>query len=77
MTRTVSAKRAKKQGVNRAALRRLLEADWAESSYGTVRVGPGGGRGRRVREETDEEREVGYEAGESLDETDESGPDRG
>lgn len=65
MTRSVSVKRAKMQSAKRAVLRRMLEADWAESSYGTVNVagpkvgekrkmggeGKGKGRGKRVRVE--------------------------
>lgn len=67
VTRTVSAKRAKKQSVKRAILRQMLEADWAESSYGTITAAPrvgekrkmrdeGTGRGKRIRmEESSEE----------------------
>lgn len=67
VTRTVSAKRAKKQSVNRAILRQMLEVDWAESSYGTITAAPrvgekrkmrddGMGRGKRIRmEESSEE----------------------
>lgn len=47
VSRTVSAKRARKQEVNRDRLRRLLERDWRESSYGTVEKV---GRGPRVGE---------------------------
>ena len=43
VTRTVSAKRARRQERNRRVLRRLLERDWVESSYGGV-----GKRGKRV-----------------------------
>lgn len=61
VTRSVSVKRAKMQSSKRALLRRMLEADWAESSYGTVAVagskvgekrkmrGEGEGRGKRAR----------------------------
>lgn len=49
VSRTVSAKRAKKQEANRNTLRRLLERDWMESSYGTVKA-VGKSRGSRVGE---------------------------
>lgn len=48
VTRTVSAKRAKKQAVNRAVLRKLLEADWAESEYGSIARGPRVGEKRKM-----------------------------
>ena len=55
VTRTVSAKRARRQERNRRVLRRLLERDWVESSYGGVGRREGGlkeeeeGRGKRGR----------------------------
>ena len=51
VTRTVSAKRAKKQSVNRAILRQMLEVDWAESSYGTITAAPRVGEKRKMRDE--------------------------
>lgn len=47
VTRSVSAKRVRRQEVNRAVLRKLLERDWRESSYS---YGGVGGRGPRVGE---------------------------
>ncbi len=51
MTRSVSAKRARKQSAHRALLRQMLEADWAESSYGTNLAGPRVGEKRKMRNE--------------------------
>lgn len=50
-TRTVSAERAKKQWVERALLKRVLEADWARTGYGygtVVHTGPGVGEKRKM-----------------------------
>lgn len=60
VTRSVSKKRARRQEGKREVLRRLLEEDWAESSYGAVAgkrkmamaMGDGGeGRAKRARGE--------------------------
>ena len=49
----ISAKRAKKQGVDRALLRGVLEADCAASSYGSITAAGGSrvGEKRRMRDE--------------------------
>lgn len=49
----ISAQRAKKQGVDRALLRGVLEADLAGSSYGSISAagGPRVGEKRRMRDE--------------------------
>ena len=72
MAPSFSAPRAQRQWVDRALLRRALEADWAGTSCGAVTAGAGvgvgakrkmgdegGGRGKRVRME--ESREDGSE----------------
>ena len=61
VTRTVSAKRARRQERNRRVLRRLLERDWVESSYGGVGK-RGEGRGKRggVLERGEGEGEEGW-----------------
>ncbi len=52
ITRSVSAKRARKQSARRALLRQMLEADWVESSYGTNLAGPRVGEKRKMRNES-------------------------